>query len=330
MPNHTAYQTDQQLCTHNSDMTKNVGGIGNLSSPRAATCYDQEDIWPLPHREHLIDATRMSDGKLVYIKRVRTGDTESQIASMLSSEPLSTEPRNHCVPILNMFQDNDDAAISYMVMPFLRLIDRPPMETGEEFVDFANQVLEGLVFLREHGVAHRDCEYKNTMMDASAMYPKAFIPSRRYVFLYYYVDFGLSTYFPPDAESRVVVGVVGRDQEVPELSEDVPYDPFKVDVFIIGNMLRNEFQKKYLNFNFLTPLVKSMTQPDPASRPSAQQALAQWQSIRDSLTFWTRRWRLKPRTDPLLTEVVCDAYSLMVTASDVGRQLLGGHQGVWH
>jgi len=59
---------------------------------------------------------------------------------------------------------------------------------------------------------------------------------------YYYVDFGLSTHFPPDAESRVVVGVAGRDQEVPELSEDVPYDPFKVDVFIIGNMLRNEFQ----------------------------------------------------------------------------------------
>ncbi|KAH9913059.1 uncharacterized protein B0H18DRAFT_1126589 [Fomitopsis serialis] len=306
MPNHTAYQTDQQLCTHNSDMTKNVGGIGNLSSPRAATCYDQEDIWPLPHREHLIDATRMSDGKLVYIKRVRTGDTESQIASMLSSEPLSTEPRNHCVPILNMFQDDDDAAISYMVMPFLRLIDRPPMETGEEFVDFANQILEGLVFLREHGVAHRDCEYKNIMMDASAMYPKGFHPIKE--MSSWWARMGTLRLSKIYAESRAVVGVAGRDQEVPELSEDDPYDPFKVDVFIIGNMLHNEFQKKYLNFDFLTPLVKSMTQPDPASRPSAQQALAQWQSIR----------------------VVRDAYSLIVTASDVGRQLLGGHQGIWH
>ena len=38
-----------------------------------------------------------------------------------------------------------------------------------------------------------------------------------------------------------VVGEDGRDQEVPELSDDIPYDPFKVDIFIIGNLFRRMF-----------------------------------------------------------------------------------------
>ena len=53
-------------------------------------------------------------------------------------------------------------------------------------------------------------------------------------------SFGLSSHLPPDKDQQVV-GIYGRDQDVPELSDDVPYDPFKTDIFIIGNMLRNEF-----------------------------------------------------------------------------------------
>lgn len=35
-----------------------------------------------------------------------------------------------------------------------------------------------------------------------------------------------------------MTGIFGLDQDVPELSREIPYDPFKVDVFIIGNMFR--------------------------------------------------------------------------------------------
>lgn len=55
---------------------------------------------------------------------------------------------------------------------------------------------------------------------------------------YYYVDFGISSYFPAGEANRLVTGLDGHDEDVPELSSDVPYDPFKVDVFIIGNLLR--------------------------------------------------------------------------------------------
>ena len=59
---------------------------------------------------------------------------------------------------------------------------------------------------------------------------------------YYFVDYGISSYFPPGSQRELVVGIAGRDQDVPELSNDVPYDPFKVDIFTIGNVIRGEFQ----------------------------------------------------------------------------------------
>ena len=82
------------------------------------------------------------DDTPVYIKRVKTGDNESQITSMLSSEPLRRDPRNHSVPILDIFPDDEDPGVSYMVMPLLRLIDDPHFDLVEELVDFVDQILE--------------------------------------------------------------------------------------------------------------------------------------------------------------------------------------------
>ncbi|PSR73557.1 hypothetical protein PHLCEN_2v10476 [Hermanssonia centrifuga] len=215
-----------------------------------------EDYWELPPRQHLIDATRISDGQLVYMKRVRSGDAESTIARMLSSGRLSEDPRNHCVPILDYILDKDDPSIAYMVMPYLRLTDSPPFETVNDIIDFGSQIFEGLVFIHEHQVAHRDCSEKNIMMDATSLFPKGHHPVRA-GFLpdactpapqlsrahgrikYYYVDFGISVRLATDSP-RLVTGGYGRDQDVPELSFHVPYDPFKVDIFILGNMFRRE------------------------------------------------------------------------------------------
>jgi hypothetical protein len=93
------------------------------------------------------------------------------------------------------------------------------------------------------------------MMDATLMFPLGFHPVR-HIFLhdvttlapviprsvvgatYYFVDYGISSYFPPGSQERLVLGIAGRDQDMPELSDRVPYDPFKVDIFTIGNGFR--------------------------------------------------------------------------------------------
>ena len=58
---------------------------------------------------------------------------------------------------------------------------------------------------------------------------------------YYFADFGISVYVPSEDRPKLVTGHMGRDQDPPELSSTVPYDPFKLDIFIIGNMLKQEF-----------------------------------------------------------------------------------------
>lgn len=96
------------------------------------------------------------------------------------------------------------------------------------------------------------------MMDGSPLYPGGFHPMRRrfspdvidelkplsridHPVRYYYIDFGLSERFAPGASS-LVVGDVGRDNEVPELSSTVPYDGYKADIHALGNLFHKELE----------------------------------------------------------------------------------------
>lgn len=94
------------------------------------------------------------------------------------------------------------------------------------------------------------------MMDGSPLYPQGHHPIRldytadgiydaaplsrtdRPV-RYYFIDFGLSTRFRP-GESPLVYGTKGRDKDPPELSNEVPYNAFHLDVFLLGNVYKQE------------------------------------------------------------------------------------------
>jgi hypothetical protein len=105
----------------------------------------------------------------------------------------------------------------------------------------------------------RDCVLHNFLMDPGAMYPEGFHPvqtayKRDYSGMathlprsavgvkYYFADFGISVYVDPTSSPPyLATGIDGRDRDPPELSDTIPYDPFKLDIFIIGNMLKQEF-----------------------------------------------------------------------------------------
>ncbi|KAK7689873.1 hypothetical protein QCA50_006512 [Cerrena zonata] len=300
---------------------------------------DCEDFWRAHLRPSLLDATRTADGATVYVKKVKTGDEESHIARMLSSDELRSDPSNHCVPILDYFQDDNDPSISYMVMPFLRPTDEPAFETVGNVIEFVDQILEGLVFMHHHRVAHRDCALPNIMMDANAMFPQGFHPLQIY-FLpdaktvafyksranisvrYYYVDFGLSSHFSSDIHPTEVTGIYGRDQDVPELSDNVPYNPFKTDIFIIGNMLRNEFYEKYSNVGFLLPLIESMMRHDPEERPDASDALNLWRELRRNVWSAHSMWRLRERQESWLQFVILEDVALVHCLWRAGRSII--------
>ena len=81
--------------------------------------------------------------------------SEATIAQFFSSEPLLSDPNNHCVPVYEILQvpEEDDHII--IVMPFLRKYHNPNFETIGEVVDFFSQALKGLQFMHQHRVAHR-------------------------------------------------------------------------------------------------------------------------------------------------------------------------------
>ncbi|EIM88669.1 uncharacterized protein STEHIDRAFT_166704 [Stereum hirsutum FP-91666 SS1] len=308
-------------------------------SPRKSI-LESEDAVPLPFRNHLVDATRLRDGEMVYIKRVTTDDSEVRIATYLSQDLFRQDPHNHSVPILDLFQDSENPDILYMVMPFLSLADQPPFNTVGEVVDFCDQVLEGLVFMHDHGVAHRDCAMKNLMFDSSAIFPQghhpifeSFLPDFVTVaprlsrtaaggVKYYFVDFGMSSYFPPDAP-RLALGDEVRDQEVPELSETIPYDPFKVDIFALGNVFRRELYDLFSNLSFLKPLIDPMLSPDHAARPTVTQAWEKWIAVRGGISMAHKSWRVRKRKEMVAETVVLDVVALGRVGWGVGSGEVG-------
>ncbi|KAI9001450.1 kinase-like domain-containing protein [Trametes punicea] len=288
--------------------------------------FHAEDGWRLPFRPGVIDATRISDGRLVYLKRVRSDSHELQIHSYLTSIKMRCDPRNHCVPLLDVVQDPLDADESIIVMPFLRYIDSPPFETVDDVLEFLYTILEGLVFIHYEGVAHRHCTYKNIMMDASALFPKSFHPlvqtalpdgmtpapvlSRAAAPVqYYFTDFGDSARFTSGGP-RLVVGSDGLDEGPPELSKTVPYDPFKLDIFLIGNLIRRKFHERYSNLSMLEPLMNQMVHLDPTQRPTAAEAFRQLKYIRQRVSNLYKYWYLQPRESSKVANAFRSANSL--------------------
>jgi len=89
----------------------------------------------------MIDAIRVSDGKRVVLKRVRRHTNEAGLAQSLHTEGRSEDADNHCVPVLEYFDDLEDRTLGYLVMPLLRCFDDPPFCYINEVMDFMDQTL---------------------------------------------------------------------------------------------------------------------------------------------------------------------------------------------
>lgn len=280
--------------------------------------------------EHLLpqvmDAKRIKDGTTVCLKAVYRTPKEADIARYFSSPDLLQEPANHSVPILDVFCDPSAPDFEYLVMPLLRPFDDPEFTVIGEVVDFVTQILEGLAFMHSHNIAHGDCTGANIMMDARPIYPRGWhfkaticapdgvtfiTPLARidHPVRYYFIDYGLSHRFLP-GQSRFVLDWGGRDTDVPELKKLQPYDPFKVDVFTVGNMFFKDLYQKYLGLESLADLIGFMMNHDPGKRPSAEMALQKWRKIKAGLSPSTARWRLRKPDESVGERVVLDTIAV--------------------
>lgn len=127
-----------------------------------------------------MDAIRIEDGSKVVLKRIVAESKEYQIASHLSTPKMRLDPRNRAVPVIDIIPLTDDESPNhdvFLVMPYLRTIEKPRFHCRGEVVDAFHQflqvklasnhyskcvpnchtILQGLAFLHEHSVAHRYC-----------------------------------------------------------------------------------------------------------------------------------------------------------------------------
>ncbi|KAI0320057.1 kinase-like domain-containing protein [Amylostereum chailletii] len=266
----------------------------------------------------VMDVTRMSDGSFVLLKHTYMGEhrDEVEITKFFSSEPIKTDPRNHCVPLLDVFPFPHHPDDFILVLPLLKEFDGPRFETFGEAMSAFTQLFEGLQFMHEHNVAHRDWTAQNIMMDATALYrhpyhpakpsrrrdwkgkAKAYTRTQRPV-KYYLIDFGFSIKFDPE-EPRLAYPSLGGDKTVPEHVPELhgtPCNPFQTDVYYIGNLIRLSFLQRYWGFGFMKPLIADMVQVDMAKRPTMDEVVTRFHKIRDGLSWWKLRSRLVERKE---------------------------------
>ncbi|THH21616.1 hypothetical protein EUX98_g8325 [Antrodiella citrinella] len=281
----------------------------------------------------VLDATQIKTNHRVSIKVVSVASDEVKIGRLLSSrEPRN--PNNHCVPVLDVLPDPLSSSQALLIMPFLRSFNDPPFEVIDEVVDFVRQTLEGLCFIHNQGVAHRDCATRNIMMDGRPLFPEDHHPVNTQCGLdgthyarqlsrfenpvkYYFIDFGMSSYFR-EGDSPYVLGAKGADQTAPELSNQIPYNAYMLDVYILGHLYETAFLQIYLGLDFLQPLIFAMTDRQPERRPSAEAALRMFYDIRRSLNPSLLRWRLRKRNESVPERVVYDT----VSAAKVGFNIV--------
>ncbi|KAF5366368.1 hypothetical protein D9757_008693 [Collybiopsis confluens] len=298
---------------------------------------------------YLMDAIRIADGKPVMLRRADPPPShELEIVQQLLS--LQPEPQNHCNPIyeiLTIPEASEDGRNHVIVMSFQIPWSKPDFKTVGEVVDFCSQVFEGLEYIHGLNMTHNDVKFNNIMMDWYPLYPdpphslrtsqkmdwsgpsnprnRTLCPVK-----YHFIDWNLSRQWdlssgiPP----RLTPGY-GGDSSVPEFTKDEPCDPFAVDVYCLGNVIREKFTRgdprlefpPRRNVKFLEELITDMTQDDPTKRPKMSEVVSRFAEIRKKLSWWKLRSRVSDKRIPLIFHHLYSPFHWLKQLSYIMRRI---------
>ncbi|KAG5351820.1 hypothetical protein C0989_004812 [Termitomyces sp. Mn162] len=242
-----------------------------------------------------MDAIRVSDGVKVVMKCVDTRRQEVSIAQYLRGLPR--EERNHTVPILDILRLPNDECKALIVTPMLVSFGKVPFRYVGEFAEMVEQLIKLNIMMDASKVIPRGVHFANTFTHDGVKYGLKWHPrwSVRPV-QYYFIDFGLSKRYAND-ELETITGLNGQDRSVPELLVDRPYDPWKVDVYQLGNVVLQTI-KKYDGLEVFLPLASAMTASNPQSRPSPAKALDMLKPIESKMLrkrVWPKEYSPRDR-----------------------------------
>ncbi|KZW01198.1 hypothetical protein EXIGLDRAFT_666480 [Exidia glandulosa HHB12029] len=265
--------------------------------------WEYEDgQWAISH--NVMDAVRVDDTLPVILKLVVSSEDHSeQHAAYFGRPPLSDNPRNHCIPVLDVLRPPEIPDYAILVMRRFIPWNIWPFRRIGEAVDFFQQIFDGLAFMHEHHFAHVDIGRRNIVMDGLHLYKEAHHPAspvrvpqghrharhrERYQsdrpIRYYYIDFDSSVRFEAWEQRQPVRRRRAAVKSVPEEASDEPCDPFALDVYCLGTILVEDWLPAYKNVDFIRPLAEDMVQVNPNLRPTAAQIVSRFTEIRASLS----------------------------------------------
>ncbi|KAF7311291.1 Protein kinase domain-containing protein [Mycena kentingensis (nom. inval.)] len=271
-------------------------------NPRWKTVYrwtwSQDVEHTIPNTQaNALDAVHLNSNQKVVLKRVHNPE-EIRIHAYLHS--LRSDSRNRTIPVLRTL-DAPNSPYSFIVTPYCRVFDHPPFHCRMEFIEAMSQYLEGLEFMHECGIAHLDIAAQNMVVDEQPIVPlgshfcRPQTHTGSYALFqwenrcsagqlnYYYIDFGLAEYYPEGRQHATRTGTFRTFPDIPEVSADVPYNPFLVDIFQLG-LVMHKLIYVYSDLEPFRPVAAAMTASNPSSRPSPATSLRELRTLAGTFT----------------------------------------------
>ncbi|KAJ7635354.1 hypothetical protein FB45DRAFT_744247 [Roridomyces roridus] len=248
-----------------------------------------------------VDATRISDGALVFIKKCEW--KQVNLTRKYGSEPLASDLQNHCIPLIETILVPESPEVELVVMPYCDHWKKNPFQTVGQAVDFFSQICEVSCQLHTKAPLPRThltgmyifLDPGNILVNASPD-PESRSGVQQPV-RYYLGDFEfIGTQLPCDARSRMLV----EDPQafVPECrSKDALYDPFAIDVFRVAWMMSEILDggrrknPDIRGFDFMRGLLADMMNDDPTKRPKMNEVVERLDHIQSGLWWWKSRAR---------------------------------------
>ncbi|KAI3610441.1 other 1 protein kinase [Moniliophthora roreri] len=200
--------------------------------------------------DNLFRGLRTTDGKRVVIKAVTRRSRELDIIRFLSSPSARSHSMNHCIPVLDIIED-DEIAFIVMEQWSSQLIPDGGPCCLRPFLSSMRQCIEHAVFMHAHRVAHLDISLRNLLTDYRGNYA--------------YIDYELSRRFE-EPNPLISGGRLGTEVP-PECHTDNCYDPFKVDVFALGVLILRACKLTGHCVPELVEIVRPMLRDNPNQRP---------------------------------------------------------------
>ncbi|KAF8955859.1 kinase-like domain-containing protein [Flammula alnicola] len=245
----------------------------------------------------LCRAARTREGLDVVIRVIvhgNAGQDHLKILRKIAAGKDSLNSNNHTLPLFREFQFED---IVFGIFPKVGagvsdVYGGWAKNSVGDIIEMLMQMLEGLAFIHQENVAHRDAFRDNFLVQwhPESLATKKISVSRPRVYLR---DFEVAIEFPPECpvDERVCTGLPISGSlrlekysrpHAPEFASGKPYNPFKLDVWQLGTSF-SELQFK-TTIPSIDQVLIDMTHADPVHRLDAQEAFDQLRTVVHSMT----------------------------------------------